>query len=65
MKRPKLNEIDVKSVNIAAPGQLIITMSPGQWDHMLQTTYDTGGTLLEIMDKNGAEYIHKAFKKMA
>jgi len=63
MKRPKLNEIDVKSVDLSAGGQMIITMSPGQWDHILQTTYNSGGILLEVRDKNGSEYIHKAFKK--
>jgi len=32
-------------------GGLFVTMSPGQWDALLSTAYDTGATLLEIDDK--------------
>jgi hypothetical protein len=51
MKRPELNEIDLSKAmgNIlnAVPG-VVVTLSPGQWDRLLQAAYDTGATLLEI-----------------
>ena len=33
------------------PGARIITMSPGQWDAMLDEAYSRGWTLLEIEDE--------------
>ena len=51
MKRPKLNEINLKQVNIFAPGQATITMSIGQWDGLLESAYQKGFILLEL-DEN-------------
>ena len=39
---------------------LIVTMSPGQWDVLLQITYDGGGPIFAI-DKN--EQLVKAYRK--
>ena len=45
MKRPELNEILIpRSLN----GKVVITMSPGQWDYILEGAYETGWVLLEI-----------------
>ena len=33
------------------PGSRIITLSPGQWDAMLDEAYRRGWTLLEIVDE--------------
>jgi len=54
MKQPKLNEIDLEGAMagiLEGGGGLVVTMSPGQWDALLSTAYDTGATLLEIDDK--------------
>ena len=45
MKRPKLTEV---SMNRIKESRLIITMSPGQWDALLEAAYDQGAILLEI-----------------
>jgi hypothetical protein len=51
MKRPELHEIDLSKAmgNIlnAVPG-VVVTLSPKQWDKLLQAAYDGGATLLEI-----------------
>ena len=52
MKRPKLNKIPMPE-NIFSPGQLLITMSPGQWDY-----------LLEVDEVNGNEAFVGAYKKV-
>ncbi len=49
-KRPELQSIPMSQVSIG-PGARIITMSPGQWDGLLQASYETGWTLLEIVDE--------------
>lgn len=46
MQRPTLNEIDIYTV-MDRP-TLLVTMSVGQWDQLLQSAYDTGATLLEL-----------------
>jgi hypothetical protein len=54
MKRPKLNEIPLRDAMagiLEGGGGLFVTMSPGQWDALLQAAYDKGATLLEIDDK--------------
>ncbi len=54
MKRPELNEVDLSTARTGlfnGRGGLFVTMSPGQWDALLSTAYDTGATLLEIDDK--------------
>ena len=49
-KRPELHSIPMSQVTVG-PGARIITMSPGQWDGLLQASYETGWTLLEIVDE--------------
>ena len=61
MKRPKLNEIDIKTKNPFAPGIATITMSIGQWDLLLQTAYDDNWILLELDDN---ETPVKAYRKV-
>jgi hypothetical protein len=48
IKRPELNEIHLHEV-LDKP-TLLVTMSAGQWDELLQAAYDTGATLLELDD---------------
>jgi len=64
MKQPKLNEIDLEGtlagILRGSGGGLVVTLSPGQWDTLLQAAYDKGATLLEI-DKN--ELPVKAYRK--
>jgi len=49
MKRPVLNEIPLSEVKCQA--SIIITMSPGQWDGLLASSYEAGFVLLEL-DEN-------------
>lgn len=46
MKRPELHEISIYSV-LDRPS-VLITMSAGQWDPLLEAAYDTGATLIEL-----------------
>ena len=48
MKRPVLNEVELESAKTC---KLIITMSPDQWDALLDEGYNCGALLLEI-DQN-------------
>jgi hypothetical protein len=53
MERPKLNKIDLKGVMaefLDGHAVVTVTMSPGQWDKLLQAAYDAGHTLLELDD---------------
>lgn len=53
MKQPKLNEINfnrAKAGILEGDTGLIVTMPPSQWDALLQTAYDRGAVLLEIVD---------------
>ncbi len=53
-KRPKLNEIDLDGVMndlLAGKPFVVITMSKGQWDELLDLAYTDGRTLLEL-DRN-------------
>ena len=49
--------------NLFAPGQLLITMSPGQWDYLLKAAYDEGATLLEVDIVKGREAFVGAYRK--
>ena len=49
-KRPHLQPLPMAEVKIG-PGSRIITLSPGQWDSMLDEAYSRGWTLLEIEDE--------------
>ena len=59
-KRPELNSIPMSQVSIG-PGVRIITCAPQQWDALLQASYDTGWTLLEIVDEQPV----RAYRKPA
>ena len=59
-KRPELQSIPMSQVSIG-PAARIITMSPGQWDGLLQASYETGWTLLEIVDEQPV----RAYRKPA
>ena len=59
-KRPELQSIPMSQVTIG-PGARIITLSPGQWDAMLDEAYRRGWTLLEIVD----EIPTRAYRKPA
>lgn len=58
MKRPKLNQIPVEDF-MESPG-VIVTMSFGQWDQILQAAYNAGHILLEVDDN---EMPVKAYRK--
>jgi len=62
MKKPVLHEIPLEKAKagILSGGGLFVTMSPGQWDALLQAAYDKGATLLEIGDN---ELPVKAYRK--
>ena len=53
MSKPELNEISIvdalRAMSIAS-GQIIVTMSPGQWDALLEAAYNQGAVLLELDD---------------
>ncbi|MEW6586255.1 MAG: hypothetical protein AB1442_11680 [Nitrospirota bacterium] len=53
MKRPKLNKIDLKGIMaefLDGRAGVTVTMSPGQWDKLLQAAYDAGHNLIEVDD---------------
>ncbi len=63
MERPILTEInldDAMTGILSGGGGLTATMSPDQWDGLLQAVYDVGGTLL-VIDQN--EKPTKAYRK--
>ena len=60
MKRPKLNPISMEGIFLR-PG-LVVTMSPGQWDQLLDDAYASGHTLLEVDDN---EHPVRAYQKDA
>ena len=53
--RPHLNALDLEEamaqITGHRPGHVIITMSEGQWDAMLEASYSAGFTLLEVNDE--------------
>lgn len=64
MKRPVLNEVSVADVMASMLGggkpSVNITMSPRQWDRLLEAAYDAGHNLIEI-DNN--EIPVRAYRK--
>lgn len=64
LKRPKLNKISEKSFfeGLSQP-MVLITMSPGQWDKLLQIAYDHGHTLLELDENEIPINIYRKFDK--
>jgi len=58
MKRPELNEIPLSTA--IRPATVIITMSPGQWDGLLQSAYEAGHNLIEVDED---EIPRKAYRK--
>ena len=64
MKRPQLNEIKKLTMDEILKYKIpSVTMSPEQWDELLQHAYDTGWLLLEIVTENEIEYISRAYRK--
>ena len=59
MKRPELNAVPLSST--MKPATINITMSPGQWDGLLQAAYDRGAFLIEVDEK---EVPVKAYRKL-
>jgi hypothetical protein len=62
MKRPHLNPAPLPNP-FPAPGELYITVSPDQWDALLQDAYERGWTLIEIEEIDGKEQAVRAFKR--
>jgi hypothetical protein len=63
MKQPELNTISLDdAMNSLLGGKPLcfVTMSPGQWDGILQAAYDTGWVLIEVDD---AEIPVRAYRK--
>jgi hypothetical protein len=60
--RPKLNEIPIPQ-DLFAPGTVTITVSPGQWDGIVQAAYEMGHLLLEIEVVDGEEKIARAYRR--
>jgi len=62
MKRPVLNEIalDEAMSLMLEPMSASITVSPGQWDVLLQAAYDRGWILLEVEN----ERLVRAFRRL-
>jgi len=61
MKRPHLDEVQgFTHKDIFAPGQMVVTMSPGQWDELLEWAYNNFALLVEMDDD---EIPTKGFRK--
>jgi len=56
MIRPLLNEIELGSLTAA---EVIVTMSKGQWDDLLEAAYNQGFILLELDDKERAVWAYQ------
>ena len=54
MHRPELSQIPLEAAMLnlteGSPGQLMVTMSIGQWDYFLQAAYEEDCILLELDD---------------
>jgi len=61
MNRPQLNELPMP-IQYPERGRVYITMSPGQWDILLDEAYKAGHTLLEIEDVCGYETITHVYR---
>jgi hypothetical protein len=64
MTRPNLNQIPLPNP-FPIPGKCYMTMTPGQWDWVLQEAYERNWMLLEIEVVDGEEKAVKAFQKKA
>ncbi len=62
MNTPELNEIPLHNVFPIDPDkpQIVITMSEGQWDFLLQMAYDGDYVLLEL---NESEIPVRAYRR--
>ncbi|MHB8092769.1 MAG: hypothetical protein ACYDH8_14405 [Syntrophales bacterium] len=63
MKRPDLSKMDLQEAMagiMEGRAGLLVTMSAGQWDGLLQSAYDAGATLLEL---NGHEEPVAAYRR--
>lgn len=49
---PTLNRVPVSDAFPPRAGSQIITMSPGQWDDLLELAYESGWTLLELDEQD-------------
>ncbi len=58
MNRPELNEVSLSKA--FQRGCVTVTMSQGQWDSLLQASYDQGFVLVEL-DRN--EIPIRAYRK--
>jgi len=58
MKKPELNEVSLSKA--FQPATVTVTMSQGQWDTLLQVSYDQGFVLVEL-DRN--EIPVRAYRK--
>lgn len=69
MQRPELIMISLeaamKELFVDQRKGCFITLSPGQWDGLLQAAYDDGWILLEIDEVDGVEFPSKAYRKVA
>ncbi len=61
MKRPQLTEVPLPNT-FPEPGARYMTVSPGQWDALLDEAYKTGWTLLEIEEVDGCEKAVRAYR---
>jgi hypothetical protein len=59
-KRPKLHRVELTAALPIRPGLAYATMSPGQWDAVLQDAYDAGFVLLEV---NQREQVIAAYRR--
>lgn len=50
MIRPLLNEIELDRLFPLISAGVVVTMSEGQWDALLEAAYDQGFILLELDD---------------
>ena len=65
MRRPALNEINLDGAMnalLGGKGAAVMTMSPNQWDALLNAAYQSGWTLLELDDR---EQPVKAYRRAA
>ena len=62
MIRPELNQVPLPNP-FPVKGECYMTVSPGQWDELLNEAYNRGWTLLEIEEVAGEEKCVRAFKK--
>jgi hypothetical protein len=59
MNRPELHPIPLASALQFPPGSFTVTMSPGQWDRLLDSAYRQGCVLLELDASESPVAAHK------